>query len=114
MTGTDFIANRVRPQSGDTIVAYHVSQEQMASYLSEGVNEIIIQHPEASYVSSITTPVTINWDEADLVAEIPITDAFLTALMQFMLMRIFGEDSEDELNRQRSVQAQQDYEREML
>ena len=95
---TDFLTLRVRPAIGDTEATQRWSDARLVAYCNDGVRQISQMHPEAKYVSTVTTDAPTDMTAGALNVDIPLTDYFLEPLWHFVVYHAMSEDSEDAAN----------------
>jgi len=88
---------RIREQIKDDVAnasdQYRWDDDLLIRLINDGIYDIVGTHPEASYLASISVadPVRVTAVADDL----PITDYYLTSLVDFVAGRVLLEDSED-------------------
>lgn len=88
---------RIREQISDDVPdsagAYRWDEALLIRLINDGIYDIIGTHPEALYVTAIVValPARLTATTEDL----PITDFYLTSLVDFVSGRVLLEDSED-------------------
>jgi len=93
-TGTQ-VVTRARAQASDATATVRVSNATLATYITDGVRDIVDRHPEAQMGSSIVITAPVEIEEGDLGTDLVITDNWVAALVDYVLFRVFGEDSQD-------------------
>jgi len=91
---------RIREQISDEVPdsagAYRWSDTLLIRLINDGVYDIIGTHPEAAYVTSIVVTIPVRLTATT--NELPISDFYLTSLVDFVTGRVLLEDSEDAAN----------------
>lgn len=88
---------RIREQISDSVPdsagAYRWDDPLLIRLINDGIYDIIGTHPEALYASSIV--VALPERLTATTQNLPITDLYLTSLVDFVSGRVLLEDSED-------------------
>jgi hypothetical protein len=103
MTWAELIDPSVRRAISDAVAEYRVPNSALIRYASDGRREIVRQHPEALYVTSIVTTPLTDLTESNLGDTIDIAGVFVSALVDYIAWKVLDEDSEDAQNRQKAL-----------
>ena len=95
MTVAAFIA-KVRRTISDSVEEYRWGDPVLLGYINDGIALIYDKHPEAAYITAVTTapPEAVVAGTVDL----PITQRFTGALEHYVASRAMEEDEEDAAN----------------
>ena len=88
---------RIREQISDDVPdsagAYRWNETLILRLINDGIYDIVGTHPEAAYIDSIVVTIPVRLTATT--DALPITDFYLTSLVDFVSGRVLLEDSED-------------------
>jgi len=88
--------SRVRELISDEVEEYRYDDTELMTYITDGQNQIWRRHPEAFYVSSVTTTAPSAITETDDI--LSISDDYIDTLLYYVAFRALSKDSEDSVN----------------
>jgi len=90
------VINEVRKQISDQVTPYRWSDATIRGYMDDAQENIVLKHPEAQYIDSVTH------DELEAITsnsqELQISTVYKNAMIRYVVSKIIGEDSEDAAN----------------
>lgn len=91
---------RIREQISDEVPdsagAYRWNDTLLIRLINDGIYDIVGTHPEAAYVNNIAVSIPVRLTATG--ENLPITDFYLTSLVDFVTGRVLLGDSEDSAN----------------